>query len=64
VEPFGFLGWVLFGFVYLLYGRERDKSRDYATDLAQLIHDHDLDSRDLRRSLRWKAIREEIERHY
>jgi len=30
---------VVFG---LLYFRERGRSRDYATDLSQLIHDHDL----------------------
>lgn len=53
----GIAGWIL-------YSEERQKSRDYATDLSTLIHSHDLDSRDLRRSLRHKEIRREIERTY
>lgn len=45
---------------WLLYFRERKRSRDYATDLAQVIHDHDLDRNDLRRSLNWNEIRERV----
>lgn len=32
---FGLVGW-------LLYFRERGRSRDYVTDLLQLVHDHNL----------------------
>jgi hypothetical protein len=44
VFTWGLLGWGL-------WFRERSRSRDYATDLSQLIHDHDLGRDDLRRSL-------------
>ena len=43
------------------YFRERERSRDYATDLAQVIHDHDLDRDDLRRSLGWKEIEDRVD---
>jgi len=52
---------ILFAF---LYSRERDRSRDYATELSNLIHKYDLDSRDLRRSLRHKEIRNQVEKNY
>jgi hypothetical protein len=45
---------------WVLYFRERERSRDYATDLAQLIHDHDLSRDDLRRSLNWDEIEERV----
>jgi hypothetical protein len=51
---FGLGGW-------LLYFRERDRSRDYATDLLQLIHDYDLGRDDLRRSLEHNEIKERVE---
>lgn len=44
--------------------RARDKARDYGTDLRTLIVQKDLDSRDLRRSLRHKEIREKVEQNY
>ncbi|WP_435067717.1 hypothetical protein [Haloplanus sp. C73] len=47
---------------WILYFRERERSRDYATDLSQLIHDHDLGRDDLRRSLAWDEIEERVER--
>lgn len=47
---------------WLLYFRERDRSRDYATDLSQVIHDYDLGRNDLRRSLGWEEIEERVER--
>jgi len=46
--------WILGG--WLLYLRERSRSRDYVADLAQLIHDHDLGREDLRRSLGWDEV--------
>ena len=49
------LGW-------LLYLRERARSRDYATDLAQIIHDYDLGREDLRRALEWDEIGERVGR--
>jgi len=49
---------------FILWSKERAKSRDYATDLSQLIYSKDLNSRDLRRSLRHKEIRKEVEKNY
>jgi hypothetical protein len=60
VDPFllvtlwGIGGWIL-------YFRERGRSRDYAADLAQLIHDHDLARGDLRRSLGWDEIEDRVQ---
>lgn len=60
VDPFllvtlwGIGGW-------LLYLRERGRSRDYATDLSQVIHDYDLGRKDLRRSLGWDEIEDRVE---
>jgi len=45
----GIAGWVL-------YFRERERSRDYATDLAQVIHDYPECMDSLRRSLNWEEI--------
>jgi len=56
-----FLAFLLF---LILWFKERERSRDYATDLSKIIHDKDLDSRDLRRSLRHKEIRKEVEKNY
>jgi len=53
----GILGWTL-------YFEERNKRSDYATDLTNLIRQHDLDSRDLRRSLRHKEVRKAIYQNY
>jgi len=40
------------------------KARDYGTDLQRLITQKDLDSRDLRRSLRHKQIRQKVYSNY
>lgn len=53
---FGIIGWVL-------YFRERNRSRDYATDLAQVIHDYPECTDSLRRSLQWAEINERVETH-
>lgn|GEM_PF-4555778 len=45
---------------WALYFRERQRSRDYATDHSQQIHDYDLGRDDLRRSLRWDEIEERV----
>ena len=50
--------------LFFLWSRENLKRRDYATELSSLIHKYDLDSRDLRRSLRHKEIRKEVEKNY
>lgn len=50
--------------LFALWSRENHKRRDYATELSNLIHSYDLDSRDLRRSLRHKEIRKEVEKNY
>lgn len=47
---------------WLQYFAERERSRDYATDLSQLIHDHDLGREDLHRSLEWGEIADRVER--
>jgi hypothetical protein len=52
---FAVLGW----FAYLI---ERQRSRDYATDLAQLVHDYDLNRDDLRRSLGHDEIEDQLDR--
>lgn len=52
---FSFGGW-------LLYFRERDRSRDYVTDLMQVVHDNDLGKSDLRRSLKWSEVEQQVER--
>jgi hypothetical protein len=61
VETLSTVGIALFTISgWLLYFRERNRSRDYATDLAQLVHDHDLGRDDLRRSLQWDEIEERV----
>jgi len=55
VGVLGLSGWAL-------YQKERAKSRDYATDLSQLIHDYDLTKDDLRRSLKHEEIKERVGR--
>jgi len=58
-----FLGVTLWGIGgWLLYLRERDRTRDYATDLVQLIHDYDIQRDELRRSLGYDEIEEDLER--
>ena len=49
-------------FGWLLYFHERTRSRDYATDLSQVIHDYDLGREHLRRSLEWDEIAERVDR--
>lgn len=51
---FGTSGW-------LLYFREKEKSRDYVTDLSQLIYDYNLGRDDLRRSLRWSEVEDRVD---
>jgi hypothetical protein len=53
VFTWGLVGWAL-------WFRERARSRDYATDLSQLIHDHDLGRDDLRRSLGHDEIEDRL----
>lgn len=50
--------------LFFAWSRDNQKRRDYGTELAGLIHTYDLDSRDLRRSLRHKEIRKEVEKNY
>jgi len=50
--------------LFVLWSYERHKTRDYATELSNLIHEYGLDSRDLRRSLRYKEIRNQVEKNY
>lgn len=52
-------GWGVVGWVLWFY--ERARSRDYATDLSQLIHDYDLGHDDLRRSLSHQEIEDRID---
>lgn len=52
--------WFVAAVGWYLYAKERAKSRDYATDLAQLIYDYDLDGEDLRRSLNHDEIKEKV----
>lgn len=47
---------------WVLYLRERSRSRDYVTDLLQVVYDHDLGREDLRRSLDWDEVEEWVER--
>lgn len=54
VMLFAILGW-------LLYFNERTRSRDYATDLVQVVCDYDLGREDLRRSLDWDEIDRRME---
>ena len=42
--------------------REQRRSRDYATDLSQVIHDYELGRDDLRRSLRHDEIEKRVDR--
>lgn len=51
VTAFYLAGWVL-------YLRERGRYRDAATDLCQLMHDHNVDRADLRRTKDHKAVRD------
>jgi hypothetical protein len=53
-------GWGVVGWALWFY--ERARSRDYATDLSQLIHDYELGRDDLRRSLSHDEIERSLER--
>jgi hypothetical protein len=55
---FGIFAWGVLGWV--MYFREHGRSRDYATDLAQVIYDHDLGREDLRRSLGYDEIEDRL----
>lgn len=50
--------------LFFAWSSENQKRKDYGTELSSLIHKYDLDSRDLRRSLRHKEIRKEVEKNY
>ena len=52
---FGIGGW-------LAYLRERGRSRDYVTDLLQVVYDNGLGTGDLRRSLEWREVADRVER--
>lgn len=56
LSVFGTAGW-------FLYFRERNRSRDYANDLCQVIYDHPESTDSLRRSLKWDEINERVENH-
>lgn len=54
--------WSLWGLAgWVLYFRERGRSRDYVTDLMSVVHDHDLGREDLRRSTDWREVRRHVE---
>jgi len=54
--------WGLFGVVgWLKYFVECERSRDYATDLLQVVHDYDLTADDLRRSLEHDEIARRVD---
>jgi hypothetical protein len=55
---FGIFAWGVVG--WAMYFREHGRSRDYAADLAQVIHDHDLGREDLRRSLGYDEIEDRL----
>jgi len=55
VVAFALGGWVL-------YFRERERSRDYVTDLLAVVYDHDLARDDLRRSTNWSEVENKVER--
>ena len=58
---FLFGGWVFAILGWLLYFNDRTRSRDYATDLVQVVCDYDLGREDLRRSLDWDEIDRRME---
>jgi hypothetical protein len=49
----GIIGW-------LFYFRERDRSRDYATDLSQILYDYPEAETSLRRATNWKEINDRV----
>lgn len=49
----GVIGW-------LLYFRERGRSRDYATDLAQILYDYPETKNSLRRATNWDEINDRV----
>jgi len=52
-----FGGMTLFAIAgWLLYFRERERSRDYATDLVSVVYTYGVPRGDLRRSLQWDEI--------
>jgi len=54
--------WAVFGVVgWLKYFAECERSRDYGTDLLQVVHDYDLDAADLRRSLEHDEIARRVD---
>ena len=56
----GVILWAIGG--WLLYFRERERSRDYVADLVQVIYDHGLGREDLRRSLEWDEVADCVDR--
>jgi len=55
ISVFGFFGWCM-------YLRERNRSRDYATDISQVIHDFSESKDSLRRSLKWDEIQKRVKK--
>lgn len=60
IVAFGFVLYAIVGWV--LYFNERERSRDYVSDLMQLVYDHDLGRDDLRRSLGHDEVDDHLER--
>ena len=52
-----FAGVTLWGIAgWLLYFRERQRSRDYATDLVSIVYTYDVPREHLRRAIEWDEI--------
>lgn len=63
IAELGVAGVTLWGIGgWLLYFYERQRSRDYVTDLVQVVYDHNLGRDDLRRSLEWNEVYNRVDR--
>lgn len=47
---------------WYLYFNERDRSRDYVTDLLDVVYSEELDRDDLRRSLKHREVQKQLDR--
>ncbi len=47
---------------WVMYWRERHRSRDYVTDLMGIVYKHDLGREDLRRALGHDEVEERLEK--
>jgi len=63
-EVIELLVWLFAVAGWLLYFRENKKSRDYATDLSQVIHDYPESTDSLRRSLEWDEINNRVNQEW